>query len=155
MANAAPITRSDIYVALAKRGAFEVLQENETPSQLRISGRCQLDRWPFFGPIIHTLISASDKPGSPWTCDVSKKYIILNDKLLYTWRLIFQGQDLASQYPSIIATIMNAPRPGRVEVTSQLLPGYKPGDVRGGVNERGKGSAPAGTVPMAVTRQRR
>lgn len=155
MANAAPTTRANIYAALMKKSAFEVLQENETPSQLRISGRCPLDRWAFFGPVIHRLISVSDVPGNPWTCDVSKKYIIHNDKLLYTWRLIFQGAGLAEQYPNITQTILNAPQPGRVELTSQLLPGYKPGDVRGGVNERGKGSAPAGTAPMAVTRQRR
>lgn len=149
MANAAPVTRANIYAALAQKSGFEVLEENETPKQLRISGRSHLDRWAFFAPVIYQLISASEKPGSPWTCDVSKRYIVHNQKILYTWRLIFQSPDLAAQYQNIVATIMSSARPARVELTSQLLPGYQPGDVRGGRNEKGKGSAPAGTPVLA------
>lgn len=154
MANAAPVTKANVYAALMRKSGFEVLEEHETAKQLRISGRSHLDRWPFFAPVIFQLLSASEKHGNPWTCDISKKYIVHNSKILYMWRLIFQSADLAPQYPSIVAAITSAPQPARVELTRQLLPGYQPGDVRGGRNERGKGSAPAGTPVLAQTRQR-
>lgn len=153
MANVAPITKANVYAALMQRCGFEVLKEQETPKQLRISGRSHLDRWPFFAPVIYQLLEASAKPGSAWTCDVSKMYIIHNNKILYTWRLIFQGDDLARQYQSIVSAIMASPQPARVELTRQLLPGYKEGDVRGGVNARGKGSQAAGSPVMAQTRR--
>ncbi len=154
MANATPSTKADVYAALIQKCGFEVLEEHESAKQLRISGRNHRDRWPFFLPVIYKLIATSEKPGNPWTCDVSKKYLVHNDKVLYAWRLIFQGAELQKQYSSIIATIRSAPQPARVELTSQLLPGYKPGDVRGGVNAKGKGVATAGSLPLALTRPR-
>lgn len=154
MANAAPITKANVYAALMQKCGFEVLEELENAKQLRISGRSHRDRWGFFAPVILQLLEAEEKPGATWTCDISKKYIKHNGKILYTWRLIFQGNDLAKQYPSIISTIMASAQPARVELTRQLLPGYKEGDVRGGVNARGKGSQTAGSPVMAQTRQR-
>lgn len=154
MANVAPITKANVYAALMQKCGFEVLEELENAKQLRISGRSHRDRWAFFAPVIYQLLDASEKPGTLWTCDVSKKYIKHNGKILYTWRLIFQGADIVAQYQSIVSTIMSSPQPARVELTSQLLPGYKPGDVRGGVNARGKGSQSAGSPVLAQTRQR-
>lgn len=153
MANATP-SRSDVYAALAKRSGFEVTEEHESAKQLNINGRSSLERWPFFLPIIHALLTASGKPGNPWTCDVSKKYVLKNRKVCYTWRLIFQGAALHEHYRSIASVINAAGQPARVELTSQLLPGYKPGDVRGGVNAKGKGTSSADTLPMVLTRPR-
>ena len=154
MANVAPTTKANVYAALMQKCGFEVLEELETAKQLRISGHSHRDRWDFFAPVIFQLLTTSDKPGAPWTCDVSKKYITHNGKILYTWRLIFQGADLAKQYQNIVATIMASQQPARVELTRQLLPGYKEGDVRGGVNAKGKGSQAAGSPVLAQTRQR-
>jgi hypothetical protein len=145
-------TRADIYVALAKKCFFEVRQDNETPKQLRIIGKCDHERWPFMLPVIHALLTQSGQPTATWTCDISKMYIIRDGKVLYGWRIIFQGDELTRQYGKIIATIESAQRPARVEVESMLLPGYKPGQTRGGVNAKGKGASTAGTVPMAVQR---
>ena len=150
MTNTNP-SRADVYAALMQKCGFEVLEEAENQRQLRISGRCALERWAFFLPVIHKLITTSDKPGNPWTCDVSKKYIVPNGKVLYTWRLIFQGKELQGQYADIISTIRSAPRPARVELDRQLLPGYQPGDVRGGVNALGKGVSSAGSSPLIVS----
>jgi hypothetical protein len=145
-------TRADIYIALAKKCFFEVKQDNETPKQLRIIGSCDHERWPFLLPVIHALLTQSGQPTALWTCDISKMYILREGKVLYGWRIIFQGDDLARHYEQIIATITAAQRPARVEVESMLLPGYKPGQTRGGVNAKGKGASAAGTVPMAVQR---
>jgi len=151
-------TRADIYAALAKKSGFEVLQENESDRQLRIMGRSHLERWPFFLPIIHTILTRSGS-GSSWTCDISKQYFLSDGRVLYGWRFIFQAgkssRTLTEQYPDIISAINSAPRPARVELESQPLPGYKPGQIRGGVNEKGKGASAAGSLPLVIARQGR
>jgi len=145
-------TRADIYAALAKKCAFEVVQDNETARQLRIVGRCHYERWPFLLPVVHTLLSHSVQDTVPWTCDISKQYTIRDGKVLYGWRIIFQGDALSRSYEQIVAVINSAQRSARVELESVLLPGYKPGQTRGGVNAKGKGASSAGSVPMAIQR---
>jgi hypothetical protein len=61
---------------------------------------------------------------------------------------------LAAQYGDIAKVILSALSPARVELQSQLLPGYKAGDVRGGFNAKGKGTGAAGSLPLAATRSR-
>lgn len=151
MANA---TKADVYAALMQKCGFEVLEEQEGAKQLRIMGRSQRERWPFFLPVIHRLLKTSKAAGNPWTCDISKMYLENNDKVFYTWRIIFQSADVKAQYANIVGAIRSAPQPARVELDRQLLPGYKPGDVRGGVNAKGKGVSSAGSLPMAMTRGR-
>lgn len=150
MTNAAPANRSNVYAALMQKTGFEVLEESENPKKLRFCGRCKLDKWPFFAPVIHQLITTSKKPGNPWSIDISKQYIVHEGQVRYTWRFIFQAPDLTAQYQNIVSTIMAAAQPARVEVTRQLLPGYKEGDVRGGFNERGKGTGAAGSTPPTI-----
>lgn len=147
-------TRADIYAALATKSGFQVLQESETPTQLRILGRSHTDRWVFFLPIIHTLLTKVGQGGLGWSCDISKHYFLSDGRVLYGWRFIFQSSNLAAHYADIIMTINSAPRPARVEVDSQPLPGYKPGQIRGGVNEKGKGSSSAGSLPLVISRGR-
>lgn len=147
-------TRADVFAALAQKVGFEVVSEKETKSQLRIIGRCSPKSWPFLLPVIFVLEKKAKMDGSTWTVDISKKYLESNDRVLYSWRFIFQSQDVVAAYPVIVSTIKGAPLPGRVEVDEVLLPGYKIGDTHGGVNEKGKGSASAGTAPLAVTRRR-
>lgn len=153
MPNAPSATRADVYAALARKSGFEVLRENETPNQLRIMGRSLIDRWPFFSLVVFRLINLSQTPGNPWTCDISKQYLVSGERIRYSWRLIFQAPgELAAQYGAIARAILETPAPARAEVTSITLPGYKPGQVRGGVNAKGKGAEVAGTLPMALTR---
>lgn len=146
-------TRTDVYAALAQMSGFEVVKENETATQLRIMGRNHPDRWPFLLPVIFTLRKAEKKPTCRWKCDISKEYFEANDRILYAWRFIFKADNLAEYYGDIISTIRSAPRPARVEVESMTLPGYKPGQVHGGVNARGKGVAAADSIPMILTRR--
>lgn len=152
-AMAAP-NKTNVYAALMRKSGFEVIQEKETDKQLRLMGRSPVDRWNFFVPVMHRLLTASAKPGALWTCDISKQYLLRNDQVLYAWRLIFQADALAEQYGDIAKTILSALSPSRVELQSQLLPGCKPGDVRGGFNAKGKGTGAAGSLPLAATRSR-
>lgn len=147
-------SKVEVYAALMRKSGFEVIQEKETSKQLRIMGRVPTERWNFFVPVLHQLLTASAKPGPPWTCDVSKQYLLRNSQVLYAWRVIFQSENLLMQYGDITKTILSASSPARVELQSQLLPGYKPGDVRGGFNSKGKGTGVAGSLPLAATRNR-
>jgi hypothetical protein len=103
--------------------------------------------------VIYKLNEASDYDQYPWTVDISKKYINKHDQVRYAWRFIFQGENLKEHYAQICSIIRSAPQPSRVELQSIILPGHKPGDIRGGVNAKGKGSSRAGSAPMAVTRR--
>lgn len=152
---AQPLSKKDVFIALAQKTAFEVVTEVETEKQLRISGRVHPSQWNFFVPVIYALIKAQNTPGNLWTCDISKQYIIHVNRILYSYRVIFQGEALAAQYASIVSTIRGAARPSRVEITEMLLPGSKPGDVRGGINAKGKGTAGADTTPMILSRKGR
>lgn len=145
-------SKADVYAAMMRKGAYEVVQEQEGATQLRLLGRSPKDKWPAFSLMVNHLIMVADEQSPPWTCDVSKKYFRRNGVLLYGWRFIFQAPDLASHYEHIARTILAAPSPNRAEVDSILLPGYKPGDVRGGVDAKGKGASAAGSLPLAVTR---
>jgi hypothetical protein len=143
------VTRTDIYKALAKKCGFEVVQEIETNDRLKVIGRCSLDRWSFLLPVIHALLTASEQ-ASQWSCDISKNYILNEGKVLYCWRIIFQGTPIVSSYVKILSVIDSASRPARVELDSMLLPGCKPNQVRGGVNARGKGSSSIGEFPLIL-----
>ena len=145
---------TDVYAALTRKSGFEVLQGKESAGQLRFMGRSHIDRWNFFLLVIDKLLAASDNVNIEWTVDISKQYMRRDGLVLYGWRFIFQAPAISKSYESIISTIVSAPSPSRIELQSQLLPGYKPGDIRGGVNERGKGASAAGSVPMAMSRRR-
>jgi hypothetical protein len=73
--------------------------------------------------------------------DISKNYFLFEDRMRYAWRFIFQGEKVDDVLGDICATIVSAPQPARVEVSSMILPGYKPGQVRGGQNAKGKGAS--------------
>lgn len=147
-------TSVDVCAMLTRKGGLEVISHKDLPAQLRIMGRCHPDRWNFFLPVIHRLLTFSEDPAIGWTVDISKPYLLRNDRVLFAWRLIFQAPNIETQYASIVDIVAGSAGPTRVELTSQPLPGYKPGDVRGGVNAKGKGSSSAGSLPMALTRGR-
>lgn len=148
------VTGSDVCAALTRKSGFEVISGKELPNQLRVMGRCHPDRWNFFLPVVHNLLTFSEDPNVGWTVDISKPYLLREGRVLFAWRLIFQAPQVLEQYGSIVDAIGGSAGPTRVELTSQLLPGYRPGDVRGGINAKGKGSSAAGSLPMALTRGR-
>lgn len=145
-------TRKDVIAALAQKTGFEMVTEKETEKQYRFTGRCHPSRWSFLLPVVYQLHRDSTAP-SAWKNDISKQYILFQDRVLYCWRFIFEHESIASQYEGIVRAIRSAPLPARVEVTEVLLPGYKAGDIRGGVNAKGKGAASAGTSPMILNRR--
>ena len=151
-------TRSDVYKALAQKANFLVKQETETPKQLRIVGRCLPEHWAFFMPVVFKLLEGSEREDLPWSCDVSRQYLLKSGKVVYGWRLIFQATSpdtkVEDTYKSICSTILSAPLPARVEVDTVLLPGHTRGKDRGGVNAKGKGASSAGSAPMILTRGR-
>ncbi len=144
---------ADLLDVLQQKAGFTTLTHTPKASQLRITGRCHPDRWGFFLPVIYTLQRTALKDAH-WSCDISKQYFIRNDRLVYTWRLIFQSEGLEEKYAYIANVVRGAPNPSRVEVEEVLLPGYKVGDVRGGVNDKGKGVASAGSAPMILSKRR-
>lgn len=136
--------------ALMQKAAFETVTHLPKPNQLRITGRNHPNRWSFFLPVIYTLHRTAGRDGN-WSCDISKQYIIHNDRIKYSWRLIFQGDNLPEKYDYIASVVRGAAQPARVEVDEVLLPGYKGHEVRGGVNEKGKGVASADSAPMILS----
>lgn len=150
----ASVTKNEVFGVMIRKTGFEVVTEKEGVNQLRFIGRCSPERFNFLLPVMHQLLTASARPDTRWTCDISKMYMLSNGRVLYGWRFIFQAERIAECYDEIVAIVQAAPRPSRVEVTSITLPGYKPGQVRGGVNSKGKGVSSAESIPMAVTRGR-
>lgn len=142
-------TRQDIYTALEQKTGFEVIGETETEGRLRFTGRCLSSRWNFFALVIFELNKLNN--GSGINFEISKLYSNHADRLRYTWRVIIQGADLASKYQTVVDFIRRAPLPSRAEVDEVLLPGYRRGQIRGGVNAKGKGASAAGSAPMIVT----
>lgn len=143
----------ELLDVLKQKAGFETLTHTCKTGQLRVTGRCHPDRWSFFLPVIYTLQRTADKDGS-WSCDISKQYFIRNDRIVYCWRLIFQSQNMTAEVYSYLANVVRgAPSPARVEVNEVLLPGHKPGDIRGGVNAKGKGVASADSAPMILSRR--
>ena len=142
-------TRQDIFTALAQKTDFQVTSETETEGRLRFIGRCHPNRWQFFALVIFELNKLN--AGGEVSFELSKLYLNHESQLRYTWRVIIQGTDLASKYQLVVDHIRRAPLPARAEVDEVLLPGYKRGQVRGGVNAKGKGASAGGSAPMIVT----
>lgn len=145
--------KDELCRALQMRGSFEVVNETTTPKQLRLLGRINKAHFGAWMGIVHQLLI---KSGPKWSCDVSKQYIAQGEQVRHGWRLIFQSTDFEAAMPEILAAINQVKTPA-VEVQEQLLPGYRDGQMRGGVNARGKGvSTPMNPLvgPMAVARLR-
>jgi hypothetical protein len=145
-------TRDELYKVLQARGSFEVVHNTVTPKQLRLLGRIDKARFDAWILIVHQLLTRSSPA---WACDVSKQYIAQGTEVRHGWRLIFQAPNIDAVLPDIIAAINQTKPPAAVELQDQLLPGYRDGQIRGGVNSRGKGvSTPTNPMvgPRAVSR---
>ena len=142
-------TLQDIYAALAQKADFEKINDTETEGRLRFTGRCPASRWPFLMLVIFELNKLND--GGQINFDISKLYINDRGRLKYSWRVIIQAPELATKYQLVVDHIRRAALPARAEVDEVLLPGYKRGQVRGGVNDKGKGASAGGSAPMIVS----
>lgn len=134
--------KANLYSVFLQKCGLEVVKDNLTERRLRGIFRLHKDRWNFFVPVLHRLLTKSDDPSTNWNLDASKHYFLSDGKVRFGWRLIFEAPDGIEQYLQEISTVVaSAPSPARVEISSMILPGYKEGQTRGGVNARGKGSS--------------
>jgi hypothetical protein len=106
-----PATVRDIQAALQRKTSFELINEPlETDKQLRLEGRVIDDKMKTNIANWHLLIVAlSDGAPGVWSVDISKKYFRRGNVPIYTWRLIFQGEDLKSKYDVIAKAIVGSP----------------------------------------------
>jgi len=118
---------ADLLRTLGRKAGFELVEQTSTPGQLRLLGRIPLDRasvnmnnWLI---VIRQLLSRSAEAETLWKTDVSKHYFLLNGKVVYAWRVIFQADSVEAQLADIIRTITEAPPSSRSELTEMALPG--------------------------------
>ena len=103
----------DFYMVLGKRIGFEVKAETVSSSQMRLVGRIPQANMANWLVIMQRLLLRADK--SPWKVDISKQYFLSSGKVLFGWRLIFQGEGIAGYLSEISQTVDGAPK-ARVEI---------------------------------------
>jgi hypothetical protein len=57
--------------------------------------------------VMEQLLTAMDT--HDWNVDLSKQYFMRGEKLLYGWRVIFQGEEVAQHLDEIAKIVMSAP----------------------------------------------
>lgn len=156
--------RNELYKLLKQRAGLEVVSETVDPElkKLRLICRLGKDRFNFWVLVMARLLRASRTEGVPWTCDISKLYVLTDDGsgVRYAWRVIFQTksgdlQGIEEHLPSIMEEVAKAPRPASVDVTEMPLPGYRAGQSRTTISPRGKGASSVLSPvvgPLAVAR---
>lgn len=149
-----------VFVAMRKKAGFEVVSHNDTnPNQLRVLGRVPEDRvglnmnnWKI---LMYRLYNAMEK--RPWKVDFSKSYFIHDKtkKLVFAWRIIFQGEELTQHYLEIAQFIASSPISARTEVTEMPLTGASADRNSTDGGKRGAGAFGKVLVgPMAVHAKR-
>lgn len=142
--------------ALRKKAGFETVSMAEpSPNQLRVLGRVledqagmNMNNWKILMYRFYTTMEAR-----PWKVDFSKSYFVQPEtkRLVFAWRLIFQGEGLAQHYPELVKLAETSPIAARGEVTEMLLPGADAS--RHSTHGGKRGAGPAGKVlvgPLAV-----
>lgn len=137
----------DLLNQLHTRGGFELVNQNLSETQARLMGRVHKNSMGSWLILVQKLLQRS---GQAWSVDISRQYFLRDDRVVYAWRLIFQGKDLQAALPDICQTIINAPR-ARTFVDEQPLVGARAN--RNSPNAKGKGAQgvlTAAVGPMAV-----
>ena len=146
-------TASHVFTALRKRVGFEVVSKSETPNQLRILGRIPEDSMGLNGNnwkiVKYRLLMAMED--RPWKVDLSKSYFIKKEtkKLVFAWRVLLQGENIAQHYADIVNIISTSPS-ARVDVMEIPL---GTGEDRNNPAGGRRGAGPMGSVavgPMSV-----
>ena len=143
-------TAKDIHVALFQKCGYEVVQNTEKDTQLRIIGRIVADKdgrnmnnWIL---VIDRLLEAGfDRP---WTIDICKHYFKRGkgQPVIFGWRIILQADTVAVNYADIVNLIHTAPNTARTEVTEMPLVGSS---IHRNSTAGGKrGAGPMGSVPV-------
>ena len=126
--------RKQLYAALGSRAGFETVSETATDQQLRVIGRVSQQGMPNWLIVIQQLLL--NQEDAPWNVDISKQYFLRGGKVLYGWRLIFQGEELESYLDQIIEIVHGSPHAKRT-VDEVPLVGCSPDR---NVPKRGKGA---------------
>lgn len=134
---------------MQKKAGFEAVSVSEpSPTQLRALGRIPEDlggmnmgNWKI---LMYRLYSVMDD--RPWKVDISKSYFIKKEtgKLVFAWRVIVQGEDLAKHLPEITQIVTSSPVSARAEVTEIPLAGAAGN--RGKVTGGRRGAGPSSQV---------
>lgn len=110
----------DLIRTLKMRGGYEVVSNNSGANQVRLIGRVPPQLLKGWLIIVRQLLVRSDE--APWSADISKSYFLRSGKVMFGWRLIFQGTDIEQHIVDMVTTITNSPRP-RATVEEQPLAG--------------------------------
>lgn len=142
-----------LIMALSRRG-YETRQKSTTSNnQVRLMGRVDVNQTRGWLVVAHYLIKSAKQ--MPWfSVDISKSYIDRNDRLMFGWRIILQGEDIVDNLDKVAQVIERAPR-ARVELEEQILPGARKDRNAPSSLTRGKGAQNAGSAivgPMAAAR---
>ncbi len=141
--------------ALAARAGFETVNKQHGPTQLRLIGRVQRAAVGGWLLVVHRLLQSSGTKG--WTADISKQYFLRDNKLVFGWRFILQGENIPQHYPAVVQLIASSPR-ARAVVEEQALPGASSGRNAPSLQSRGKGaqsSLNASVGPFALAQMQR
>lgn len=146
-------TVNDIVAVLAKRVGFDVLSVDPVAgqpvvNQVRLTGRIPPNGQSHWALVMHHVLVRASR--MPWKADISRLYFTRlvgnnQEKLFYTWRIIFQGQGLEQHFKSILDTIVQAPQPSRVELAEFPLHGASR------KHSNGKGAFTADTNPLVAS----
>lgn len=98
---------NDLQTALLSAVGFETKTDTVTDRQIRLLGRVQAEGMATWLVLLESLLRVSGD-SKLWTFDVSKQYFLRGNKLLYGWRLIFQGESLSQVMPEILALVRSA-----------------------------------------------
>lgn len=138
-----------LFIEMQKKAGFEAVSIAEpSPSQLRALGRIPEDlgglnmgNWKILMYVLYTTME-----NRPWKADVSKSYFIKPEtkKLVFAWRVIIQGENLAQHYKEIADLVRGSPISARSEVTEFPLAGHAAN--RGRVSGGKRGAGPSSQI---------
>lgn len=94
---------------LLHRVGFEVVSESVKDNQVRFFGRVRPMHMPGWLGVMTSLLKHSAQ--APWSIDISRQYFLRGDKLMFGWRVILQGADIAEYLPEVTKSIQGVPRP--------------------------------------------
>jgi len=135
---------AELKTALMQKTGFQTLDTNASEGQIRILGRVPPNASNQWVLVLQRLLHDSER--MQWKLDASKKYFLRDQdhKMIYAWRLIFQAPAMNNQIASIIESLMNSPKPNRVEISEFPLAGARTHNAngKGATNIMGDGGVP-------------
>ncbi len=97
----------ELYQVLYAKAGFEVVNDHVGEKQLRVLGRVDNKRMPVWLVVIQRLLAKAEQ--SSWNVDISKQYFLRDGKLLFAWRVIFQGDEIGGHLQEIADIATEAP----------------------------------------------